>query len=694
MRKLAIIAAIVVGGIAAIAAALFLFVDVNQFRGTIQSQLQQRLHRQVTLGAMRLKLIPLSIRINDLVIGNAPGFPAQPPLVAAKELAVRVRLGPLLKKQLQVDSMRLSSPAVELVKSGNGVWNTAGLGGSGSSASGGEHPTAAVTLSDLEIDDGRLGITDLAGHQPKTGYEHIDVHIQDFAPGRPFHLTARVRAPQGDVAADATGTWNNSVLNLTALTASIGEVKASGHGEIRTADNPAVINAELRTGNAPIADLIRLANAGNELSGSGLLTLAVQIHGPITSPAYSGSGSLRDVKLNLASLRKPIEMQSAEIRLAQDRAALENITAKLGSTTVHGAVTVANFAQPQVDFRADADRINLAELEQLSAPAPTKTSRKAGSASLKATGTASVGALTYGQMMLMDVKANCKLDNGIIRLDPVSANAFGGSTQGAITVDTRADAGAYATQIALKSVDANKLLSATTSVKEILFGLLSGNADLQIKPKPGQDFARALNGSVQAQLANGRLAGVQLLNEAASLARAVGYTKRTEAFTNIQKLAGSVKIQDGVASTNDLQLVFEGGSMSAAGTAGLADQSLHLQVTTVLAKQVSDQVGGSKIGGWMSTALANSKGELIVPATVTGTFSQPRFMPDPERMAKLKLASFLPSANDPQGVANSVKSMMDAFVKKPPADGKKQEGSPANSLFNLLDGLRKKDPKR
>jgi hypothetical protein len=134
--------------------------------------------------------------------------------------------------------------------------------------------------------------------------------------------------------------------------------------------------------------------------------------------------------------------------------------------------------------------------------------------------------------------------------------------------------------------------------------------------------------------------------------------------------------------------------MSAAGTAGLADQSLHLQVTTVLAKQVSDQVGGSKIGGWMSTALANSKGELIVPATVTGTFSQPRFMPDPERMAKLKLASFLPSANDPQGVANSVKSMMDAFVKKPPADGKKQEGSPANSLFNLLDGLRKKDPKR
>ncbi|HEY1337714.1 MAG TPA: AsmA-like C-terminal region-containing protein, partial [Bryobacteraceae bacterium] len=389
-----------------------------------------------------------------------------------------------------------------------------------------------------------------------------------------------------------------------------------------------------------------------------------------------------------------VEVQSAEIRLGQDQAALENITAKLASTTVHGNVAVAHFAQPQIDFRADADRIDLAELQQLASPTPAKTPGKSGPTALKAAGTVSAGTLTYGQLALTDVKANCKLDNGIIRLDPVSANAFGGSTQGAITVDTRSDAGAYATQIALRSVDANKLLSATTSVKEILFGLLSGSADLQLRPRPGQDFARALNGTVQVQLTNGRLAGVQLLNEAASLARAVGYTKRTESFTNIQKLAGTVKIQDGVASTNDLQLAFEGGSLSAVGTAGLADQSLHLQVTTVLPKQVSDQVGGTKVGGWMSTALANSKGELVIPAIVSGTFSQPRFMPDPERMAKLKLASFLPSANDPQGLANSVKSMMDAFVKKPPASGKKQEGSQGDSLFNLLDSFRKKEPKK
>jgi uncharacterized protein involved in outer membrane biogenesis len=688
MRRLAIIAAILIGAVAAIAAAVLLLVDVNQFRGTIQSQLQQRLGRPVTLGSMGLKLIPLSIRANDVTIGNPPGFPLQPPFVAAKELTIRVSLGPLLRKRVQVDSIRLSSPSIELVKANNGQWNTAGLG----SGSGGQRSNTILTLSDLEIEDGRVTITDLTAHEPKTVYEHIEARLQDLAVGRPFHVTVRLRAPQGDIAADVAGIWNESgVLRLTTLTASIGGVKATGHGEIRTAENQAAIDAELRTDNAPIADLLRLA--GSDITGSGLLTLTLQIHGPADATAYSGSGSLRDVKINLPSLRKPLEVQSANIQLTPDRATLENITGKLASTTVRGGLAVTHFVQPRIEFHADADRLDLAELEQLSANAPAKTSKKSGgSPSLSASGTLGVGTLTYGQLALTDVKANCRFENGVLRLDPVSANTFGGATEGAITVDTRPDAGAYAVQVALKSVDANKLLSATSSLKQRLFGVLSGNADVQLRPKPGQDFARALNGVVKVQLTNGRLAGVQLLNEAASLARAVGYTKRNEAFTNILKLAGTMRIQDGVANTDDMQLAFDGGSMSATGTAGLADQTLNLHVTTVLPKAISEQIGGSKAGGWMSTVLANSKGELIIPAIVTGTFSQPRFAPDAERIAKLKLASFLPSHDNPQGIATGVKSIVDAFKKKPGAagaDGQKQ-GNQAEPLLNLLDGLRKK----
>ena len=53
----------------------------------------------------------------------------------------------------------------------------------------------------------------------------------------------------------------------------------------------------------------------------------------------------------------------------------------------------------------------------------------------------------------------------------------------------------------------------------------------------------------------------------------------------------------------------------------LADQSLNLHVTAVLNKALSQNVGGTKVGGFMNTALANNQGELVIPVIVTGTFS-------------------------------------------------------------------------
>ena len=73
MRRLAWVA----GGLVALAAgALVLLpslVNVEQFRGLIRGQLQQSLARDVDFGAMRLKLWPLSIALDDLRI--APRYP-------------------------------------------------------------------------------------------------------------------------------------------------------------------------------------------------------------------------------------------------------------------------------------------------------------------------------------------------------------------------------------------------------------------------------------------------------------------------------------------------------------------------------------------------------------------------------------------------------------------------------------------
>ena len=54
------------------------------------------------------------------------------------------------------------------------------------------------------------------------------------------------------------------------------------------------------------------------------------------------------------------------------------------------------------------------------------------------------------------------------------------------------------------------------------------------------------------QMGPGRIAGVQILNEMANIGRFLGYTNKPEAYTNINKISGSLNIQNGVATTNDL----------------------------------------------------------------------------------------------------------------------------------------------
>src|SRR4029077_8954596 len=63
MRKLAgVLIALVVIIVIAIFA-LPSLVNVNQYHDKIQAELQQKLHRQVKLGDMSLKLLPFSIRV-------------------------------------------------------------------------------------------------------------------------------------------------------------------------------------------------------------------------------------------------------------------------------------------------------------------------------------------------------------------------------------------------------------------------------------------------------------------------------------------------------------------------------------------------------------------------------------------------------------------------------------------------------
>src|SRR6476659_4711304 len=50
------------------------FIDVNRYRPQIETKLRDELGRDVSLGPMKLSLIPLAFRVEDAVIADDPQF--------------------------------------------------------------------------------------------------------------------------------------------------------------------------------------------------------------------------------------------------------------------------------------------------------------------------------------------------------------------------------------------------------------------------------------------------------------------------------------------------------------------------------------------------------------------------------------------------------------------------------------------
>lgn len=444
----------------------------------------------------------------------------------------------------------------------------------------------------------------------------------------------------------------------------------------------------LRTSGASLEELLRIAAAygfrPEGMSGKGEISLDATLRRAGRQWTYSGAGSLQDVELKLAALPEPLGVRKARAKFAGERVTLEDVEASLGASHLTGSVTLTGFDKPNLEFRAAMDNFDAAAIRQWRTEHPSAAGG-IGLGDLTARGTVTLGKLSLDRIVLTDVKATAALSRGILTLDPVSSACFGGQLGGVLTADLNQTPARYAIRAKLASVETQKLLGAMSSLRG-LSGPLSGDADLQFSAADAAQLAPSLNGKVRLSMPRGRLEGVNVLNEVASIARFLGYAPREAAYTEILKLDGTFDIVAGLARTQDLRAAFDGGSLGAAGAIGLADQKLNLRATAILTREFLQKsgggsLGGDRVGGWLTTALGNQNGELVVPAIVSGNFGAPRFAPDAEQVAKLKLQSVLPA---------STKGILDAITGKPPAEGAKPEGG----LGDLLDRFRKKKEKK
>jgi hypothetical protein len=489
--------------------------------------------------------------------------------------------------------------------------------------------------------------------------------------------------------------------------------------------NNSIISAGLKAPNARIAEILNIGKAAGVsalegISGDGALSLDVRAQGPtknMSALAFSGSGKIQEAKLQLPSLTKPVTIHNSDIVFSENSVALDKVSAAVGGTNATGSLTLKNFAEPQVKFALNADKINVVELQQLTAaPPPAKRTSKtkdfwqivpdasaetgpasADGASLlnkmTGSGTLNVGTLLYDDLVLNNVHSDVTLDHGLIKLNPLTADVYGGKETGNITLDLRPAQPVYTVNLKTDKVDANKLVSSVSSVKQTLYGLLAANVNASFSSTSADSIARSLNGKMDMNLTNGKLMHVDLMHELASVGKFLGGQQgAAQGFTNILQLTGNFDVKNGVATTNNLKALVDGGTLSGTGLINLADQSLNMHVTAVLNKAMSQRVGGTQVGGFMNTALANNQGELVLPVIVTGNFQHPVFAPDVQQIAQMKLQNLLPTSKDPSQLTSGILGQLLGGKGQTGGASGQSTGQQKGGLQGVLDALGGKKP--
>ena len=691
MRKIVIVIGIVVAVIAIAVGVFVATFNPNDYRGTIQSKLELQLDRKVTLGNMELGLFPLRFRVFNLGIAEDPKFGSRN-FIQTQELSVSVKLLPLLSKSVQVDSLSLDRPSVELIKNAQGVWNFASLGQKTPAAA----PSSSqqqFSLGELAINDGQIAITDLQDRKPRTVYDHINLKLTDFAPDSPFKLDASVHLP---------GSGSQ-------------EVNLSGKGGPLSHTNPAAtpFKGTLELKGVEIAGLQKFLQSPALINTDGVLSGHTDISSEAGKLAANGQMNLDKPRLHGIDVGYPINVDyDVSDDLTNDLLRINKGAIKLGPTPVSVTGTVNQKPTPaQLDVDLKANGVSIAEIARLAAAAgiafaPGTTVNGQINANIKAQGPADKPALNgtlVGQNIQVSGKEIAKpveVKAVNIALSPTEIhsdnfNVTSGGTTAAVQFamkqyasnSPQVDATVRAPQAALPDLLAMAKAYGVTSLDKISG---AGNLSLDMHAAgPVQSFSsnevvKALNGTINLNFNNMRYAGVDIAHQLTSLLGSGQSASKDQGYTNIQKMTGAILVKNGIATTNNLQATLDIGNVGAVGTANLASQTLNMEVNAVLTKAFSQQVGSAGVGSFMNSALANSQGELVIPATVTGTFQNPKFAPDVQKMAQMKLKGLIPSGDNPLG---SLLGGATGQKGQQPAAGQQQ--NPVNQIMGLF-GTKKK----
>jgi AsmA protein len=346
----------IVGGIVVllllIILALPLFINANQFKPALETQLATALGRQVGIGDISLSIFSGGVTVSDVSIADDPAF-SKSPFLTTKSLSVGVELLPLIfSKKLEVRSLTVKDPEVNLIHGPHGTWNCSSLGGAkttgnnpppaAASSQGGTPGAAAMSVGKLSIENGKI-IVSAAGSSAKPSiYQNVDLEASDlsYTSQFPFKLTATGPGNSALKLEGKAGPMNAADASLTPLNATV---------DVQHLDLASTGFLDASSGIGGVVDFKGELNSdGNQLNSKGTVKA--------TKLKLSAAGQPSSVPLNV-DYATTYALKSQAGNLNQGDIHIGNALARL-----NGAYNTAS-EPAKLDMRLNAQAMPVTELE-------------------------------------------------------------------------------------------------------------------------------------------------------------------------------------------------------------------------------------------------------------------------------------------------------------------------------------------
>lgn len=597
---------------------LLLLWDWNWFKGPIERQVEARTGRTFDIGGdldVDLDWRTPTIRADALRFGNA-AWSKQPVMASADRVEFRIRIWPLLRRQVRIPDLRLTRPILHLEVGPQrlGNWKF-GQGGE-----------TTAQFSQLWIDNGQLTFVDAANRTDIATSVASDRDADNAASsvkiegggrwkGNRFAMHGRAESPLA--LRDRQRPYRIDVHG------SAGATRAHARGTLvdpvllRNFDLQLALSGKDMADLYPLLGIVTPNTPPYQLDGR--LTREIvdakkriwhydNFHGVVGDSDLSG-----DASVAVGGARPFLRANMASKRLDfDDLAGFINKAPQSGNGESTNARLAAQAASDRARTRLLPDRpYELDKLRAMDADVQYKAHR-----------------INAPKWPLDDMDTHLRLENGLLRLEPLNFGVAGGHIRAVVRMDARESPIHTRARIDAQGLNLRQMVPDVKLAQDAI-GRIGGDIALT---GTGNSIALMLgssNGKVAVGMGRGQISNLLMELAGIDIAEALKFLVRGDRKVPVRCAFGDFDVSNGVMTTRSLAFDTTDTIIVGEGTIDLRDETLHLK----LRPRPKDR-----------SLLA-----LRAPLWIDGTFKNPEFHPDYGRIGlrgalALTLANIAPPA--------------------------------------------------